>query len=96
LVANATLVDDPVVKQRPAADIDPDTDIPGLLVTTEVGVLSSDSVAQALDQGAKRALEFVEAGLLVGALIAVQGKTLLVPAGLNATVAPFRCRSDGV
>jgi ApbE superfamily uncharacterized protein (UPF0280 family) len=78
LLANATFVPDPAVERDLAEHLDPDTDIPGFLVVTAVGTMSSSSVAQALQQAERRALAFIGSGLITGALVAVQGREIAV------------------
>src|SRR5258708_30982371 len=52
IIANAVdLPDHPGITRVPARDLAPDSDLGGLLVTENVGELSSDDVATALDAG---------------------------------------------
>lgn len=55
VIANAVNADHPAIERRPARDLDPDSDLGGLLVTTKVGALPADVVSQALDYGAGEA-----------------------------------------
>jgi len=55
IVANAVNADHPAIERRPAPDLDPDSDLGDLLVTTHVGPLPAEVVAQALDHGAAEA-----------------------------------------
>ena len=55
VVANAVDADHPAVERRKARDLDPDSDLGELLVTTRVGDLPAEIVAAALDHGAAEA-----------------------------------------
>ena len=88
LLANATFVSDPAVERHLAEHLDPDTDIPGFLVVTAVGTMSPSSVALALEQAERCALSFVRSGLVTGALIAVQGREIVVPREFEAVFTP--------
>ncbi len=55
IVANAVNADHPAIKRQPARALDPDTDLDELPVTTNVGRLPADVVAEALDRGAAEA-----------------------------------------
>lgn len=76
LIANAVDVDDPAVERRPAVDLDPDSDLGDRLVTVSVGPLDPAAVARALDAGRLRALEYVGRGLVVGAALTLQSRTV--------------------
>ena len=95
LLANATFVSDPAVVRDLAERLDPDTDIPGFLVVTGVGTMSPSSVAQALEQAERRALAFVRSGLISGALIAVQGREIVVPGRFEAVFTPVHPSGAG-
>jgi ApbE superfamily uncharacterized protein (UPF0280 family) len=55
VVANAVNADHPAVERRKARDLDPDSDLGDMLVTTNVGILPADTVSLALDHGAAEA-----------------------------------------
>ena len=55
VIANAVNANHPAVDRRPARDLDPDSDLGDLLVTTNVGALPADVVSQALDRGSDEA-----------------------------------------
>ena len=74
-IANASFVEDDHVIQRPAEVVDPDTDITGLPVTVEVGALSEKKKAIAVARAMERAEELIENGAILGAFVAVQGRT---------------------
>jgi hypothetical protein len=89
LVANAVAVDSPAVARRPARDLDPDSDLGGRLVTSEVGLLSPKEIEAALRNGQVKAEAFMARGLVRGAALMLRGRTLLAaePA-LAAALAP--------
>jgi ApbE superfamily uncharacterized protein (UPF0280 family) len=72
-IANHCIVEDPRIHQMPAEQLDPNTDISGLAVTTDVGHLDRRSIDTALNHGMKHAARFVQRGLIDGALITVKG-----------------------
>jgi ApbE superfamily uncharacterized protein (UPF0280 family) len=57
----------------PAHEIDPDSDLGDRLVTRDVGLLSADDIATALDRGEAVAQSLREAGRIVGAVLALRG-----------------------
>lgn len=71
VIANATNVQDAAVIRRPARDFDPDSDLGDLAVTVEVGPLSPEAIAAALDSGVRTAEALLREGLIEGALLAV-------------------------
>lgn len=81
-IANTTGIDSPAVSRRKARELDQDTDIPELFVTTSVGRLTPREVEQALLQGEARARYLLEKGIILGAAIFVQGKCRTCPADL--------------
>jgi ApbE superfamily uncharacterized protein (UPF0280 family) len=73
LIANAVDVDDPAIRRAPAAALAPDTDLGDRLVTVEVGPLPPAKVERALDRGVARARDMRRRGLIVDALLVLQG-----------------------
>jgi ApbE superfamily uncharacterized protein (UPF0280 family) len=55
IVANAVDADHPAIERRPARELDPDSDLGDLLVTTQVGALPPAMIEQALERGAAEA-----------------------------------------
>jgi uncharacterized protein len=55
IVANAVNADHDAIERRKARDLDPDSDLGDLLVTTSVGTLPTEIVSEALDRGAAEA-----------------------------------------
>lgn len=74
LAANAVQVDSPAVERVPAETLDPETDLPGRLVTRRVGPLSEREVETALDRGAAWARARVDEGLIRGAVLSLRGR----------------------
>lgn len=96
IIANA--VDLPghhAVLRRPADEMQPDTDLGSLPVTVDVGRLSPDEVALALDRGAAAAQMHLARGLVHGCAIFLAGEARLVgnaAAARDAALAPsLRC-----
>ncbi|PZO02584.1 MAG: hypothetical protein DCF30_04735 [Hyphomicrobiales bacterium] len=71
VIANATDVQDAGIVRRPARDLDPDSDLGGLLVTVDVSPLSPDAIAGALAAGERTADALRRDGLIEGALLAL-------------------------
>ncbi|RTL61110.1 MAG: UPF0280 family protein [Hyphomicrobiales bacterium] len=80
LVANGVDVAVPSIERRRARDLDPDSDLGDLLVTTHVGPLSAAEIARALNAGLLCARRFVEAGHIAGAALMLRGETRTVGA----------------
>jgi len=79
VVANA--VDLPghlAIYRTPAAELQPDSDLRGLLVTTSVGALSPAEAGRALDGGAAVAGRLLRAGLIAAAALHCQGVTRVI------------------
>jgi ApbE superfamily uncharacterized protein (UPF0280 family) len=55
IIANAVNADHPTIERQPARDLDPDSDLGELLVTTKVGALPPDIIEAALEGGAAEA-----------------------------------------
>src|SRR5260370_6125973 len=72
IVANAVNADHPAIERRPARELDPDSDLLDLLVTTHVGQLPAETVAEALDRAAAEARR-----LGVSAALCLQGQSRL-------------------
>ena len=73
LIANAVDLDHPAIERRPARSLDPDSDLVELPVTVAVGVLDGESVEAALAGGAALARSMLSAGLIFGAVLALNG-----------------------
>jgi hypothetical protein len=88
IIANAVDTDDPAVERLPARAVRDDSDLGDLPVTVAVGPLPSQQVALALENGARRASELRERGLIAAAYLQLQGRVRVVGAARHA--APSR------
>jgi ApbE superfamily uncharacterized protein (UPF0280 family) len=76
LIANAVdLPGHPAIRRVPASAIAPDSDLGGQPVTQEVGALTKDEVAAALERGATAAGAMSECGLIHSAALFLKGET---------------------
>ncbi len=75
VIANAVNVDHWAIERRPARELNPDTDLGDLLVTTGVGRLPAEIVNEALERGADEARR-----LKLGAALCLQGDWRLLEA----------------
>lgn len=82
VLGNAVNVDSPLIQRRPARELDPATDIPELLVTTAVGSLPVELQAAALERGIEAGRRLVESGVLLGAVVYLNGLIRQFPEGL--------------
>lgn len=71
-IGNACFVKDDGVIQLPAESIDPNTDLAGLSVTAEVGILSTEKVLQAIESARRKAALLAHRKTILGAFIALQ------------------------
>ena len=74
-IANACFCQDAGIVQVPAGQLDPMTDIPDIPVTVQVNNLKPETIACSLERALSRAAEYVENGLIMGAIITAAGKT---------------------
>lgn len=72
-VANASFVEDVQVVQRPAEELDPYTDMPGIPVTVRAGPLSEASKHLAVERALKRARDLISREVIHGVFVSVQG-----------------------
>ena len=80
LIANAVDVADPAIRRRPASALSPDCDLGSRPVTVEVGPLPPGKVEAALEAGAAAARDMAARGLIVQALLSLQGRSRVVGA----------------
>ncbi|QDR82490.1 FAD:protein FMN transferase [Sporomusa termitida] len=80
-LGNATYVGHPAVKLARAEQLDPNTDIWGHQVVTEVGLLPPAVVEAALMNGWSRASELYNQGVIAGAAVFVQQQLVMIPEG---------------
>ena len=96
IIANAVdLPQHPAIIRCTANAVQPDSDLGGRLVTRDVGELSGEEIARALDAGASRARQLLAVGLIDGAVLCLQGETVMVGTrGLDARGSPvFHART---
>jgi hypothetical protein len=81
LIANAVDIDSPAIARRPAASLDPDSDLGDLPVTVDVGPLAPAEIGAALDAGRRRAEAYLRAGLIAAAALTLRGRTVIAGEG---------------
>jgi hypothetical protein len=64
----------PAIVRRQAAALDPDSDLGERLITWNVGALRDAEVLAALDAGGRVADALAQAGLILGAVLALGGQ----------------------
>ncbi len=74
LIANSVDIDDPAVRRAPALDLDPDSDLGRRPVTVAVDALPPQKIARALDRGTAAARDMIRCGLIVDAVLVLQGR----------------------
>ena len=85
IIGNAVdLPGHPAIDRRPASQIDPDSDLGDRLITFDVGRLTDDAIAAALDAGDAMVDRLLQAGLIEGAVLALRGQLRV----RNASLAP--------
>ena len=78
MIANAVDVDHAAIERRRACDVDDDSDLGERLVTVAVGRLPEDAIEIALADGLAHARDLVDAGLIWGAVLALQSRLRVV------------------
>ena len=74
VIGNATTLDHPGIVRRQACEIDPESDLGNRRITWAVPHLSAPQVGAALAAGRAAADALVDAGLIHGAILALQGQ----------------------
>jgi uncharacterized protein len=87
LIANAVDVKSKAIERLPATDIDPDSDLGKLLVTSDVGPLKPAEIKAALDNGVACAEAYLKRGLISGAVLMLRGESRSVGAPVAAVTA---------
>jgi ApbE superfamily uncharacterized protein (UPF0280 family) len=91
LIANAVdLPFHPAIRREPACDIQPDSDLGGRLVTTDVGQLGDSEIAVALDRGLVVAEDYRLRGLIEAAALFLGGQSRDCGNALPEKAAPRR------
>jgi ApbE superfamily uncharacterized protein (UPF0280 family) len=88
LIANAVDIDHPAVRRQPASALDPDSDLGERPVTVAVGALPRAAVLAALEAGRRRAADYRARGLIVDAVLMLQGEAATLSAGDDAQPLP--------
>ena len=79
IIANAVdLPGHPAIIRKPANELQPDSDLGARLVTRDVGDLSHDEIAAALESGAECARQLFDRGLIEGAVLQLCGDMLVI------------------
>lgn len=79
VIANAVdLPGHPAIIRKPANELQPDSDLGARLVTRDVGELSHDEIAAALESGAECARQLFDRGLIEGAVLQLCGDMLVI------------------
>lgn len=76
-IANASYVKDDTVIQKPAEELDEQTDIPGVAVTIQAGPFTEEKKDLALSGAMKKAERLLKKRLILGAYIVVDGKVIM-------------------
>ncbi|MEA3230647.1 MAG: hypothetical protein U9Q05_02690, partial [Thermodesulfobacteriota bacterium] len=76
-IANACTVEDMAIVRVPAEQIDPNTDLPGVEVTVEIGPLSPEKKRKAMDRAFQKAEALVRKKVIIGALIALDDQVMI-------------------
>lgn len=80
VIANAVdLPGHAAITRRPAAGIDPDSDLGARLVTWDVGPLTPAEIDAALAAGYRVAVDLLRRGLVEGAVLALRGRCAATP-----------------
>lgn len=75
----------PAIERRPAAEIDPDSDLGARDVVTSCGQLCRHDIELALSHGEAHARAYLTKGLVAGAALFLQGQSRIVNMGLALT-----------
>ena len=79
IIANAVdLPGHPAITRQPANELQPDSDLGARLVTRDVGELSRNEIAVALESGAECARQLFDRGLIEGAVLQLLGDMLVI------------------
>ena len=80
MIANDVNTDDPAIERLPAHEVRDESDLGELPVTVAVGLLSSQKVALALENGVRRAAELQARSLIAAAYLQLQDQVRVVGA----------------
>ncbi|MDO0824685.1 UPF0280 family protein [Desulfosporosinus nitroreducens] len=82
LIANHCFTEDPGISRLPAELLDPNTDIPGHLVTVKIRDLSPQIKVKALENGLQKAIELKSQGRIHGAVLFLDDLVMMIPDNL--------------
>jgi hypothetical protein len=82
-VANSCFVEDKSILQLPAQNIDPNSDLADIHVTSEVKLLSTESIRKAVGNARRKADNLFQKDLIIGAFIAL-GSVYTITDGLKS------------
>ena len=90
IIGNAVdLPGHPAIVRCPANELQPDSDLGARLVTRDLGELAGPEIEAALSAGAVQAQQLFAAGLIEGAALRLEGKTVVVgTAGIEMRASP--------
>ena len=94
-IAGRTDLNSGKVSRSPARELDPETDIPLLKVTREVGRLTLKEIKVALEAGLAEAGRLVAKGIIRGAFLSVQGETRWIGVRGGPELKHFMQRTNG-
>ena len=78
MIANQVNIDHPAIARRPAHEVKDDSDLGDLPVTVAVGPLSQAAIEEALAGGEAEAMRLLQAGLIHGAVLLLQGQIRVI------------------
>jgi hypothetical protein len=82
-------VEDKGIIQLPAENIDPNSDLAGINVTTEVGSLSTDKISIALNAARRKAEYLSQKDVIIGAFITLDN-VIVISKGMRPYVLPVK------
>ena len=81
-IGNATISPHPSIRMIKAEEIDPLTDLVGHWVVRDVGELPMETVQAALENGWRRAKDYLDKGIIKGSVIFIGQVGVILPEGL--------------
>ena len=88
-VANACYVEDKGVLQLAAEKIDPNSDLTGTLITTEVGPLSEEKRRRAIESAQEKTEYLVQKKAVIGGFIALED-AMVISEGMQPYISPVK------
>ncbi len=92
-IGNACFVEDEGIVQSPAESLDPNTDLAGLSVTTEVGELLPEKILKALECARQKAELLSQRKIILGAFMGLQNM-FAISDGLKSYISPVSEAGD--